>query len=130
MYFRSIVSRKSSSAIIDITFYISSRKIFPTIRHHSSGYPCHISDNYFFYFCIIMEDFTYMAITSEFSSCIINNQCSLVWNQSNFISGIRCIFTSIYCVSSPCSLLCLFIDKGKKFWRNPCCSIGTVSFCK
>jgi len=109
---------------------LSCGEIFSTIRHLSSTYSRHISDDYFFQCPIIVKYFPYVTVWSKSSSCIINDQCSLTWNWSNFISGIRCVFTSINGISSSCSLLGLFIYKWEKFWRNSRCSIGTISFCK
>ena len=116
--------------MVNITFDISSSDIFSMIGHQSSSYPRHISDDNFFVCFVVVQYFAHMPIISKPSSCIIYNQRSLDRNISNFVSGCCCIFTSIDRISSPCSLLHLFFYERKKFWRNSCSSIGTVSFGK
>lgn len=104
--------------------------IFPTIRHSIFSYSCHISYDNFVKLFFIVHDFSYMSIYSEFSSCIIYNQRSLARSHSNFVSCVRCIFTSVNSIPSPCSLLRVAIYIRKKFWRYSCCTISTVSFSK
>lgn len=105
-------------------------KVFSTIGHLTSCYSSHISYNDFFERTIIVHNFSYMAICSKSSTCIIDDECTLYRCCSYVISGFCCIFTPIHRISSSCSLLSHTIDIRKEFRRNPCSSVGTVSFCK
>ncbi len=109
---------------------MSGCKVISTIGHFTSCNPRHISDNDFFHRFVIMEDFPHMSVRSESSSCIINDQSALSWSIPYFVSGFCSILASINRISSPCPLLCFFIDKWEKFWRDSRCSIGTISFGK
>lgn len=75
-----------------------------------------------------MHDLADMAVDSEPIPCVIDDERSLGWRRSYLISGFRCVLAPIDRVASSRPLLGHRIDIREEFRRDPCRSVGTVSF--